>query len=455
MSEAEKHAALSRRDVLRLAAGGVTLLATGAGCASAAERRKSKAGSAAAKGRPTLRIAKRTNYISGYDQWWEEQFARPWGERNGIDVVVEHFDVNQAQAHAEAEAASRRGHDLFQLVASAAPFEDDVIDHRDVIEEVEAKFGKMPPFVKRSVLNPKTGKYFAFPDSWNASPVHYRTDMWQGLGQPDSWNDVLTAGKVLKVRGHPVGIGMGPDAESNITLLGLMFAHGASVQNEDALVAINSRATVEAVNAGAALFRSAMFDEVLSWDITSNNRYFVSGRGSLIVNSIAALRALETQDADLAAKTGLRPVPAGPAGRFGPYAVNAYMIWKFSESQEIAKRFLVDLLAQSRNSFLASRYLQIPSFAGAAGDLSDVMANDQGGQSAEKYRLLAGAADWTTNIGHPGHTNAASQEVLDASVISSMFAAAATGTMSAEEAVRAADAKIKPIYEKWRERGKI
>jgi multiple sugar transport system substrate-binding protein len=36
-----------------------------------------------------------------------------------------------------------------------------------------------------------------------------------------------------------------------------------------------------------------------------------------------------------------------------------------------------------------------------------------------------------------------------------MFAAAARGEMSAEEAVAGAEAQMKPIFEKWRERGKI
>ena len=36
-----------------------------------------------------------------------------------------------------------------------------------------------------------------------------------------------------------------------------------------------------------------------------------------------------------------------------------------------------------------------------------------------------------------------------------MFAAAARGEMTAEEAVEAAEAQIKPIFDKWRERGKI
>jgi len=445
---------LARRDFLRLAAGGVTVLAAGTGCRSRSNRTTSRAHGGSFEGGEPLRIARRTNYISGYDEWWDEQ-ARRWGERNGIEVLVEYFDVTQAQAHAETEAASQRGHDVFQLVASAAPFEDHVIDHREIVEEAIAKFGTMTSFVERSIVNPKTGKCFAFSDAWNPSPVHYRTDLWEGVGPPAGWQDLLTAGPALKARGTPIGIGLSPDIESNGGLLGLLFSFGASIQDEEARIVINSRATVEAIKFATALFRTAMTDEVLGWDIASNNRYLVTGRGSLIINSVAALRALESQDPGLAAKTGLRPVPAGPAGRFAPHAVNVYMVWKFSKNQEAAKRFLVDLIGESKENFLKSAYLQIPSFSKPASDLPGLVADDPRSQPADKYRLLAGAAAWTTNMGYPGYTNAACQEVLETSVISQMFASAATGAMTAEEAVRTAEARIKPIFDKWREQGKV
>lgn len=454
-----RHDDFTRRDFLRLAAGGA-LVASGVGCNSGSDKPQSGAGAtttADAKGRRTLRIAQWNHYASGYDRWWDDEYTRRWGERNGIDVVVDHFDINQAPDHAEAEAASQRGHDLFHLnLVPPAQFEDQVIDHREIVEEVEAKVGKMVPFVERSLFNPKTKKYFGFSDFWAANPVHYRTDLWRSAGlRPHTWEGVLGAGGRLKAQGHPVGIGMGDDPESNVTLMGLMHAFGASIQDEEANVIINSRATVEAVKTGAAIFRAAMTDEVFGWDITSNNRYLVSGRASLIVNSIAAVRALETQDPDLAAKVELLPAPAGPAGRLSPYAVSVYFIWKFSPSQEAAKRFLVDLATDYREPFVQSQYLQLPSFPGAVGDFGNLVANDPRAQPAGKYGLLAGAADWTTNVGHPGHSNAATYEVLRASIISQMFAAAARGDMSAEEAVRAAEAKIKPIYEKWREQGKI
>jgi hypothetical protein len=46
-------------------------------------------------------------------------------------------------------------------------------------------------------------------------------------------------------------------------------------------------------------------------------------------------------------------------------------------------------------------------------------------------------------------------EVYDEFIIAKMFSAAARGELSAEEAVKRAHAQAKPIFDKWRERGKI
>jgi multiple sugar transport system substrate-binding protein len=164
---------------------------------------------------------------------------------------------------------------------------------------------------------------------------------------------------------------------------------------------------------------------------------------------------LEAQDPDLAAKVQLLPVPKGPEGRLSPYVISVYVVWKFSENQEAAKRFLVDLATDYREAFIQSQYDQVPSFTGGVRDLGELVANDPRAQPPGKYSLLADAADWTTNLGYPGHTNAAADEVIKRSIIAQMFAAAARGDMSAEEAVRTAEAKIKSIYDKWREQGKI
>ena len=53
----------------------------------------------------------------------------------------------------------------------------------------------MTPLLERSVLNPKTGKYFGFPDYWaaDAGAIPARP-LDQSVQSPDTWEDVLAAG---------------------------------------------------------------------------------------------------------------------------------------------------------------------------------------------------------------------------------------------------------------------
>jgi multiple sugar transport system substrate-binding protein len=132
------------------------------------------------------------------------------------------------------------------------------------------------------------------------------------------------------------------------------------------------------------------------------------------------------------------------------------VIWTFSENQESAKQFLVDLVVSYREAFIHSGFYNFPAFPGSVPDLSDLVANPAPGvEPAGKYALLADSADWSSNVGYPGYTNAAVDEVFNDYLIPKMFGAAARGEMTAEDAVKAADAEIRPIFDKWRERGKI
>ena len=108
-----------------------------------------------------------------------------------------------------------------------------------------------------------------------------------------------------------------------------------------------------------------MTEEVLAWDASSNNRFLVSGKGSLIINPVSGLRAVEKQEAPLAAKVGLS-TGAGRArpGRFGVHPlINVYVIWKFAaKTPRRAERFLTDLALDYTEAFRASEFYNLPSF---------------------------------------------------------------------------------------------
>ncbi len=451
----------SRREFLRLTAGAAATVTLGTACSSDDESpaAASKRETGSKTKRPTLRIAQWSHFVPAYDTWFDDEYAKHWGDEHDVDVVVDHIPIDELPIRADAEAAARRGHDLFWFLTPRAVLEDDVIDHKELVEEVAARLGPLTPHVERSVRNPKTGRYFGFPDHWVAGPILYRTDLWAqvGVGRPNTWDDVLRAAGPLKALGHPLGLGYSGDLDSNFTVGSLLRAFGASLQDEAANLRINTPATLEAVKMGAAIFKAGMTEEVFTWDASSNNRLLLSGKGSFILNAISALRAAEQENPDLAATIGLAPVPAATAGDLprGEYGVGTYVIWKFARQQELALQFLVDLALASREAFLRSELYNLPAFPGAVPDLAELVAVDPKAQPPDKYGMLAGATSWMTNIGAPGSTNAAVDEVFGLSALPRMFAAAARGEKTPEQAVADAEAEIKPIFDKWRDRGRI
>jgi multiple sugar transport system substrate-binding protein len=455
---------LDRRQFLRLATAGAVCVAAGAGCSSGSDdgRAQDKAADDAKAGSAPreLRIATWSHFVPAYDTWLDNEFTKRWGDEHDVKVVVDHLPIDELPIRGDSEAAAKRGHDLFWFINPRAALEDDVINHREIVEEVAGKVGKLVPHVERSVSNPKTGAFFAFPDHWSAGPANYRVDLWDevqpGL-RPSTWDDVRRAGATLKPRGHPLGLGISTDVDSLWTLNSLMHCYGSAIQDENANLTINSPATVEAVKVCSEIYRTGMTDEVFAWDGSSNNRLLTSGRGSLIFNTVSAVRAAEQQDPELASKIALAPVPIGSAGDRprSTHPVGSYVIWKFSPNIELAKQFLVDLSLAYRDAFLQSGFFNLPAFPGAVPDLVDLVAKDPAARPQNKYAVLGNAVDWSTNVGSPGHFNAAVDEVYNVFILSKMFSAAARGEMSPADAVAAAEAEMRPIFAKWRERGKI
>ncbi len=77
---------------------------------------------------------------------------------------------------------------------------------------------------------------------------------------------------------------------------------------------INSPEVVAAVKYMSNLFKSAMTDEVFSWDAASNNQLLIAGQASYILNSISAYRTAQESQPDVAADIYLRHA-AGGSGR--------------------------------------------------------------------------------------------------------------------------------------------
>jgi multiple sugar transport system substrate-binding protein len=404
----------------------------------------------------TLKILQWVHFVPGYDKWFNETYIKEWGQKNDTQVIVDNIGLAGLNARAAAEVSAQKGHDLFMFLWPKPDMEEQVIDHKEIYDEVAKSMGKPIDLAVRSTYNPKTKKYYGFSDSFVPDPVNYRKDLWDSVGMsPDTWDDVRVGGaKIKQKHGNPVGIGLASEIDTNMAMRAIMYSFGSSVQDEGGNVVLNSKETLEAIKFVKALFEECMTPEVFTWDASANNRFMLSGKGSLALNAISITRTAEKQDPEMEKKIWLAKACKGPVRRIGlEHVMDVYVVWKFAENIEGAKKFLVDYITNFRSAFLASEFYNFPCFAKTVPDLKDLIANDKKAQPADKYKVLEDVLDWATNVGYPGYANAAIDEIFSTWVISTMFARAATGFQSPEDAVKAADQRCQAIFKKWRSRG--
>ncbi|HZV21314.1 MAG TPA: extracellular solute-binding protein [Hyphomicrobiales bacterium] len=411
-----------------------------------------------AKAAKTLKILQWSHFVPGYDKWFNGQYTKEWGAKNGTEVIVDNINLGLIPSRAAAEVSAQKGHDLVMFLAPPSVYEEQVVDMKDVYAECEKKHGKPIDLAVKSTYNPKTKKYFAFSDSFVPDPVNYRSDLWADIGmKPDSWEDVRVGGKKIKDKtGIPVGVGLSAELDTAMAMRAVMYSFGSSEQDVEGNLTINSKETLEAIKFVKALFEEAMTPEVLAWDPSSNNRQMLAGRSSLVLNAISITRAGENDKLPIHEKIAIAKAMKGPVRRIGlEHVMNCYVIWKFSENIEGAKKFLVDYIDNFKQGFLASEFYNFPCFSQTVPDLKQLIAKDSKAVPADKYAVLGDVLDWATNVGYPGYANAAIDETFNTWVINTMFAEAATGAETPENALKRAETKMKAIWSKWRDRNMI
>lgn len=334
---------IPRRDFIK-AAGALALTASFGGCPAIPER---------VRGAKTLRILQWVHFSPAYEEWFKGTYVKEWGAKHDTEVIVDNIGLALLNSRAVAEVSVQKGHDLVLFLWPPPAFENEVIDHREIYEEAQRKYGKAIPLAIRSTYNPKTKKHFGFSDSYVPDPVNYRKDLWDDVGMsPDTWDDVRVGGRKIKAKhGIPVGIGLAQEIDTAMAIQAIMYSFGASVQDEGGSPALKSKETLDAIKFVKALYEEAMTPEVFIWDATSNNRAMLASKISLAMNAISITRTAEKVIPYMSKKIRLAKAPKGPLGRVGmAHLINVYVIWKFANNIEGAKQFLVDYVGNSKKA---------------------------------------------------------------------------------------------------------
>ena len=372
-----------------------------------------------------------------------EEFGKLANVKVRLDTIA-HLQLATKRA---AEAQSRSGHDLILMYAADPDlYFEQLVDVTDVANEVGPKLGD---WINEADWTFR-GKFRAIPWYHSSHPLNYRSDLLERIGDPppDTWQDLLRVGKKLKAIGHPVGIQLSHCNDSNHTMRVIMFSHGASyVAKDGKTITLNSPQTAQAIEYVKRLYTEAMEPEVLSWDDASNNRSLVGGKAGIILNPTSAYETARASKAKIAGtQREIHEVieftlpPRGPAGRFGGGSFFLLSIWSFSKNVDLAKDFLRwHFSPEQQDKYIAASLgFNHPLFKG--------FLNHPIWAANPKFKFAAEIPTITRHMGYPGPATGLAQLVFDLHIIPDMFAQAATGRLSTQDAIAWAEKEINEVY---------
>ncbi len=436
MSDERSTTAVDRRSFLKttgVAAAGLTL----------ADMLSARRAPAQIKG-TTLRLISASHFVPAYDAWLDD-FVKKWGEKNGVKASIDHIPGLEAPSRYAAEFAAGAGHDVIQFngLILTGHYYQHLVDLSDLTAGMEKKYGKW--MEKATSAAAVSGHWYAVPDYFIAIPVLWRKDLFTsvGLGEPKTWEDLRTAARLLKPKGHPTGLQFSHCNDANHNWRALLYSFGAKETDPSGQTpTLDSKETREALKFAKAMFDEGMTAEVYSWDDASDNRYLASGVACWIHDAISAYRTTQDTNPKVWQSTYLVPEVAGPTGlKWNVGEPTIWSIWKFSKNPTAAKEFLQALKDAQKEAMGASRGYNMPFNTSHYSSTMPGLADDP------KLAVLQEQPKITAFFGFPGPMTPAAQEVLTTFVVPDMFTRVARGG-NVDDAVKWAMGEIQRIYAK-------
>ncbi len=368
--------------------------------------------------------------------------AERFGRQHGVKVRIDFIAAPQIAMKLAAEVQTQSGHDLVLFRdLEAALHQHSTLTVTDLCDELGKKHGGWWGFARQAdVID---GEWKAVPWFYVSGCITYREDYFTQVDEPapDTYDDLLQAGRKLKKIGHPIGFAISQCSDSNSTIYPILWCYGASIVAEDGkTITINSPQTIAAVEYVKTLYQECMEPEVLSWDDSSNNRFILSGKGSWTRNAISIYEAARQKNPEQAKHINHTIPLKGPVRRLGITPAWSLGIWKFSKNQELAKDFLRFLFEpEQQNAFIEAASGFNQPFLKAY-DEHPVWSGDP------KLKALIGFANWSALSGWPGPPTRGAPLVFNSYILPNMCAKA-VGGMPTKEAVAWAEQEIKKVYE--------
>ncbi|RMF89354.1 MAG: sugar ABC transporter substrate-binding protein [Nitrospinota bacterium] len=321
-----------------------------------------------------------------------------------------------------------------------------LLEVTDLLSEMKKEpEGLFPPAL---VAVEHDGKAYGLPLALNPWPMHWRKDLLEkaGLDYPkDIFEFVEVCKKIQKppyLYGAGFCLGRALDGVDNIQ--NILWLFGGWMTKDERTLSIDSPGTVEGLK-----FLNKMYNEdkiipkgAIGWDDGGNNKAYQSKQVAFVCNPTSIFSYLAVNDPDLMSKTGLSPIPPGPAGSYSLLDVWAYGAFKKTKEPNLVKD--------------AMRWMMQP-------DRYARLVEEAGGRTVPVYRRLTKTKFWQERpvfsefikmpeygfiVGAKSPPSPAISEVVNAYIIPDMAHEVLLRGVDPAEAAKRAQARAQEIFDR-------
>jgi multiple sugar transport system substrate-binding protein len=394
----------------------------------------------------TLRVLRPTKFVDPDEIIFRENIKK-FTDAMGVPVRVDFVGWEDLRPQTAVAANTGAGPDVVVgWPDDPHLYTDKLIELSDIAEYLGEKYGGWYFLAEKFGKKFGTNNWISIPMGGSGNPLVYRESWVKEAGFdkiPDDLTQFLTLCRNLKKNNHPVGFALGNAVgDANSYCNWMLWAHGGMLTDAAGHVALNNKATIDALKFAAEMYPT-MISGTLSWQDPSNNKAFISGDISLTSNGVSVYFALKNDPKmqQQAADTNHARMPAGLIGKAPETALilNA-MVFKHSKYPNAAKEFLRFMMEQEQYEKWLTGCLGYWAQPLKAYAESDVWKSDP---KLLAYRDTCANQFWN---GYAGPITAASGAVTADYVVVQMFAAVASGQASPEDAVKEAERRAKRYY---------
>ncbi len=312
-----------------------------------------------------------------------EALIKEWADKEKVEVTIDYITSQGSKLllTTAAESQAKSGHDVLAFSTwLPSRYADQLVPMNDVMEPLIKQNGAVNATVE--YLGKVGGKWLAVPATIGSQikgPCS-RIDLMKSLagidiqamypaGAPpkaDAWtlDAFMKAAEACNKGGHAFGIGLGTTSDSVDTAGAIFHSFGAQLVNAKGDVTAKTDNVRKALDYYKRLM-SFLPSDAPAWDDASNNKWLVSGKGSLIMNPPSAWAVAKRDAPKVCEQLWTHGFPAGPAGRYAPFLPFFWGTWNFSKNQSAAKSLMVFLSQAGAVEKLvaASGGYDLPSFA--------------------------------------------------------------------------------------------